>query len=129
MRWQASYEAIYGYVPNSKVTDHNAIDLDQAAIEEQLAETTPDYTTAKAIYLSGGHSKSYAEFTFAGTTPAFTTAAKCAGTAADGTALTGMSLKSDVSAGTGKVFQCVYPTSTVQATYQNCAGPTNTTPS
>ena len=33
---QGSYESIAGYKPMSKVTDHSAIDLDQAAMEFAL---------------------------------------------------------------------------------------------
>ncbi|KAL7534104.1 hypothetical protein ACHAWF_004720 [Thalassiosira exigua] len=45
----------------SRVTDHCAIDLDQRAIESQLALQTPEsFLTAQRIYLEGGHSKSYA---------------------------------------------------------------------
>jgi hypothetical protein len=43
------------------VTDHAAIDLDQKAIEEQLAlHTSQAFGLAKSIYNEGGHSKSYA---------------------------------------------------------------------
>ncbi len=44
------------------MTDHCAIDLDQAAIEAQLAIGTPEsFANARRIYEEGGHSKSYAE--------------------------------------------------------------------
>ena len=36
---QSSYERIYGYLPYSQVTDHNAIDLDQARSREGLTAT------------------------------------------------------------------------------------------
>ena len=50
------------------MTDHCAIDLDQAAIETQLALRTPEsFIAAKKIYNDGGNSKSYAEVTL--TTP------------------------------------------------------------
>lgn len=60
----ASYERIGGYEPASQVTDHNAIDLDQAAMEEQLAlGTAESYTNALKIYSDGAFSKSVAEVT------------------------------------------------------------------
>jgi len=57
-----SFEPIgLNYEPGSQVTDHNAIDLDQAALERQLALATDEsFAAAKAIYQEGGHSKSYA---------------------------------------------------------------------
>jgi len=58
---ELSAEKIAGYEPQSQVTDHNAIDKDQAAMQTALAKATPDYATAKAIYEQGGNSKSYAE--------------------------------------------------------------------
>ena len=58
---QASYEKIYNYLPGSQVTDHNALDLDQKALEADLAESNVDYTNAKAVYQNGGHSKAYAQ--------------------------------------------------------------------
>jgi hypothetical protein len=66
----ASWEAIAGYAPGSLVTSHNAIDLDQKAIENALSESTIDYTAVSNLYQSGGNSKPYAEFTV----PALTSA-------------------------------------------------------
>ena len=49
---------------SSKVTDECAIDLDQAAMEEQLSLMTPEsFEKARSIYRDGGHSKSYAKIT------------------------------------------------------------------
>jgi len=59
----ASYEKIgpLVYEPRSLVTDHNAIDLDQEAIQIELAKLTGDgFQNAKEIYQEGGYSKSYA---------------------------------------------------------------------
>ena len=119
---QASYEVIFNYVPNSKVTDHNAIDLDQEAMETELGKRTDaGMLVAKAIYEQGGHSKAYAEIT--GATAAAAAyhkgIGKCVATLADGTASGDMSLKSDVAVG-ATTYQCLYPTTTVQATYQSC---------
>jgi len=61
---ELSLEKIAGYAPNSKVTDHNALDLDQAAMETYLKEgggTDSGYAKAKKIYTEGGHSKSVAD--------------------------------------------------------------------
>ena len=117
---QSSYERIYGYLPYSQVTDHNAIDLDQWAMEVQLNGHMPTgMTNAKAIYMQGGNSKVYAEFT--GTSAAsYTRAGRCAATLNDGTASGPMSLKSAVTSGAGATFKCLYPTTAVQATYQAC---------
>jgi hypothetical protein len=45
------------------VTDHNAIDLDQAAIEDALGKVPVDYAAAKAVYIEGGNSRSYSVLT------------------------------------------------------------------
>ncbi|KAL7545242.1 hypothetical protein ACHAWF_008593 [Thalassiosira exigua] len=51
-----------------QVTDHCAIDLDQRAIEVQLAVGTDEsFSVARKIYEEGGHSKSYAQISL--TTP------------------------------------------------------------
>ena len=48
----------------TQVTDHCAIDLDQAAIEQELAkQTDSSFDSAKKIYQEGGSSKSYAQIT------------------------------------------------------------------
>ena len=47
-----SYEKIAGYQPKSQITDHAAIDLDQAAIETLLADgTDQSFAGAQSIYL------------------------------------------------------------------------------
>eukprot|EP00588_Corethron_pennatum_P010900 CAMPEP_0194267502 /NCGR_PEP_ID=MMETSP0169-20130528/1986_1 /TAXON_ID=218684 /ORGANISM="Corethron pennatum, Strain L29A3" /LENGTH=235 /DNA_ID=CAMNT_0039008359 /DNA_START=42 /DNA_END=745 /DNA_ORIENTATION=- len=59
----ASFEKIgpLVYEPRSLVTDHNAIDLDQRAIEIEVAKLTSDgFQNAKEIYQEGGNSKSLA---------------------------------------------------------------------
>mmetsp|Transcript_3258 Transcript_3258/g.6012 ORF Transcript_3258/g.6012 Transcript_3258/m.6012 type:complete len:510 (-) Transcript_3258:112-1641(-) len=57
------------YDPASLVTDHAAIDQDQAAIENALTATaTPDYEAAKAIYIEGAYSKPYANLKLTSTT-------------------------------------------------------------
>jgi len=60
----ASREQIAGFEPLSQVTDHNAIDLDQEAMEQQLAFGNVDsYAAARRIYEEGAYSKSVAEVT------------------------------------------------------------------
>jgi len=67
VRRRLSYAQIAGYSPNSQVTDHCAIDLDQAAMEGYLAQSTNDaFTTARLIYSQGGNSESYAHITLGG---------------------------------------------------------------
>jgi hypothetical protein len=116
---QASFESIVGYAPGSKVTDHNALDMDQSKMQNHLGEDGI-YTTAKDIYTSGGHSKSYAEFTYSGTLAnAYASGKNCQMTLIGGGTATGK-LKDDVSAAANQVIKCIYPTSDVQATYQAC---------
>lgn len=53
-----------GYEPNSQVTDHAAIDLDQAAIEFELKKASDEgFANAMSIYKNGANSKSYARVT------------------------------------------------------------------
>jgi hypothetical protein len=66
---QASYDAIVGYMPNSGVTDHNAIDLDQLAFENVLDSSDRNFEQGYYIYSQGGNSRSQATFTWA--TPLF----------------------------------------------------------
>merc|ERR1719161_2767578 len=40
-------EVIAGYEPGSDVTQHNMIDLDQAAMEVELGKAVPDFVAAK----------------------------------------------------------------------------------
>ena len=50
----ASWANIAGYAPGTKVTSHNAIDLDQKAIELELEQATIDYNAVRNIYQQGG---------------------------------------------------------------------------
>lgn len=57
-----SEELFISYEPQTTVTDHAAIDLDQQAIESQLATGTEEgFAAALRIYQEGAFSKSYAE--------------------------------------------------------------------
>lgn len=51
---QASNIAIVGYDPDTNVADRAKIDLDQKAIEEDLA--IPNFSAAKSHYINGGNS-------------------------------------------------------------------------
>jgi len=56
-----AYETIAYYEPKSQVTDQNAIDLDQLAMEEQLSVGSEgSFEKAWNIYSRGGHSRSVA---------------------------------------------------------------------
>jgi hypothetical protein len=58
-----SYPLIAGYEPQNLVTDHNALDLDVAAMETQLKKGA--WSEAHHIYKDGAYSKMYADFEFA----------------------------------------------------------------
>lgn len=111
----ASWGMIAGYAPGSKVTSHNAIDLDQKALELALGQTPIDYTLVKNIYENGGNSKTYAEFTV----PALSAALSKSDTVVGATSgVTGKMYSSyPVGATTIKV---AYSTSDVQAYYVSC---------
>ena len=115
-----SFDRIAGYEPDSQVTDHNAIDLDQAAIMNQLdLGTEAAFDVAQEIYEKGGNSKSYAQLTL--TEPLTAPIAK-------GTIITG--LDSSDQAVTGKAYtdaavndsilEVQYKTLDNQMNYVNC---------
>jgi len=86
----ASQQRIAGYEPGSQVTDHNAIDLDQDALEKQLGFSTAEsFQIAQDIYEQGAHSKAYAEVTL--DTPL--TSAVSKGAAITGYSTTGSSIE------------------------------------
>ena len=115
-----SFDRIAGYEPDSQVTDHAAIDLDQAAIMNQLdLGTEAAFETAQEIYNKGGNSKSYAQLTL--DEPLTVAIAK-------GTIITG--IDSNGQAVTGKAYtdakvndqiiQVQYKTLDNQMNYVNC---------
>jgi len=56
-----SAEKILQYTPESVVTDHAAVDIDQKVMEEQLAlRTDNSFEKARGIYSEGAYSKAYA---------------------------------------------------------------------
>jgi len=122
----ASWSTIAGYAPGSKVTDHNALDLDQKALELVLSESPINYTRVENIYSQGGNSKSYAHFT---------------GLSSALTAGKGDKVVGGTSSVEGKMYSAAsgvtdikvaYTTSEVQSTYVSCkegallAAPTGT---
>eukprot|EP00966_Prymnesium_polylepis_P146083 3374299-Prymnesium_polylepis.1 len=80
-------------MPGSQVTDHNAIDLDQKAIEAALGETPVDWTTAENIYRNGGNSKSYTQFTVPSLTAAISKGTTITGFTSGGTSGTAVAGK------------------------------------
>eukprot|EP00965_Chrysotila_dentata_P207958 6184425-Pleurochrysis_carterae.AAC.1 len=63
---QEASSALAGYLPQSPVTDHSTIDLDQAAFEAALPDQAQTaFDAAVSIYTLGGNSKSYAVLTLA----------------------------------------------------------------
>jgi len=115
-----SFEKIAGYYPGSQVTDHCAIDRDQAAIEVELAKKTNDsFQAAQQIYNQGGNSKSYATVTLsaplAAQVPRFDI---ILGKSEDDREVGGKALFSFQPGETELRIQ--YATTDVQASYVNC---------
>lgn len=120
LRRKLSYEKVAGYNPGSQVTDHCAIDLDQQAIEAQLALKTPEaFENAQRIYKEGGNSKSYAQVTL--TTPL--TAALQKGDSVMGRNTQGNEVAGkaygDYDAGVS-VIKVQYTTTDIQESYVEC---------
>jgi len=121
----ASYVDIAGYSPASKVTSHNAIDLDQWAIQIELGETSINYNKVQEIYENGGNSKTYAEFPVASVSSALSKGDAVVGTGVNGnSALSGKMYSNIAATSTFQVstIKVSYPTSDNQATYVNCKG-------
>lgn len=107
--------SIAGYVPSSKVTDHNAIDLDQKYLELQLAKGS--FAKAQAIYEEGGNSKSFAEITpSTSLTTIITKGSVVRGTAVDGSVVTGTVYKDS----TLETIKVQYDTSDDQTNWVKC---------
>jgi len=124
----ASYEMIANYEPQSQVTDHNAIDLDQEAMENQLALANEEaYANALAIYSEGAHSKSTAKVTLASPLAnAGTKGTKVTGRNADENQVVGK-LYEDVASGATEVL-IQYQTSDIQKSYVGCQVGASQTP-
>jgi len=116
----ASRDQIAGFEPLSQVTDHNAIDLDQEAMEQQLALGNVDsYAAARRIYEEGAYSKSVAEITLA--TPLPNNVEKGTiifGNGADGNQVAGKAYEDNAAGATRLIVQ--YQTSDSQKNYVNC---------
>jgi len=113
----ASYSKIAGYAPGSKVTSHNAIDLDQAALENVLGVSPIDYGLVKKIYEQGGNSKPYAEFVV----PKLTQALKKGDQVVGATSGASGMVYSDTAQDATKL-KVAYSTSDTQETYVSCKG-------
>mmetsp|Transcript_19255 Transcript_19255/g.43846 ORF Transcript_19255/g.43846 Transcript_19255/m.43846 type:complete len:159 (-) Transcript_19255:3-479(-) len=78
------------YNPASSVTDHAAIDRDQAEIEKELTSTAvPDYAAARAIYVQGAYSKPYAFLNLSSGAPNVSKGAAVVGTSVGGKLIEG----------------------------------------
>jgi len=111
---------IAGYNPDSKVTDHNALDMDQYYMEIELAkETSTGQTNAENIYKKGGNSKSYAVITLTTSLSiGIDSGTAVKGTAENGDAVEG-ELYKDAIAGR-KIVKIRYNISAVQKTHVMC---------
>jgi len=115
-----SYESIAGYEPQSQVTDHNAIDLDQDAMQTQLALGNDDgFAAALRIYTEGAHSKSVAVVTLSA--PLAIDVAKGTsfmGVDADGNQVAGKAYENNAAGATEVKVQ--YKTTDSQKDYVGC---------
>jgi len=123
-----SYELIAGYEPLSQVTDHNAIDLDQEAMEIQLAlANDQSYAAAKAIYEEGAFSKNVASVTLSSALPANAEKGTAiSGVDADGNVVSGKAYEDNVAGANTILVQ--YQTSDSQANYVGCQVGANPNP-
>merc|ERR1719486_718081 len=114
------YDQIAGYEPGSQVTDHAAIDQDQAAMESFMGETKTDddFAKAKKIYQEGGFSKSYAELTVPATPRDIKKGAPMYATSLTGGAVAGKAYE-DFDAGSTTI-KFHYKTGDSQDTYSTC---------
>jgi len=123
-----SLEQIAGYEPLSSVTDHNAIDLDQEAMEVQLSLGNEDaYAQALRIYTEGAYSKSVAEVTLNEPLPVDVEKGTIIfGVGADGNQVAGKAYEDNAAGATSLIIQ--YRTSDSQKDYVNCQVGASTTP-
>ncbi|GKY92512.1 hypothetical protein MPSEU_000221500 [Mayamaea pseudoterrestris] len=87
---QLSYAKIAGYEPETVVTDHNALDLDQQEIETHLGLETPDFTAAYSVYSEGFASKSTATITVTALESVIPAGTRVTGKANDGSNTSGV---------------------------------------
>lgn len=123
-----SKDLIAGYEPLSQVTDHNAIDLDQEAIEMQLALATDDsFAAALRIYSEGAFSKQVAQVSL--TAPLSIDVEKgtaIMGVGADGNQIAGKAYEDNAAGASSIMIQ--YQTSDSQKNYVGCQVGASTTP-
>ena len=98
-----SYDKIAGYAPGSQVTDHNAVDLDQAVMESYLG--AGDFVKAKDVYEKGGNSKSYALLTVPATAKNIKKGAAMTATDQSGNSVSGKSYDDYAAGSTSIRFQ------------------------
>lgn len=115
-----SEELFISYEPQTTVTDHAAIDLDQQAIEAQLAAGTDEgMANAMKIYSEGAFSKSYAEVTLdAALASSLPKGAEVQGTNTNGDEIRGATLD-EADAG-DKIIRVQYSVTGVQESYVGC---------
>lgn len=115
-----AYELIAGYEPQSQVTDHNAIDLDQEEMEEQLdLDNDEGFENALAIYSEGAHSKSVATVTLdAPLGSDIEKGTEITGTGVDGSMVVGKAYGDTASGATEVLIK--YLTSDIQSMYVGC---------
>jgi len=125
---QLSREQIAGYEPLSAVTDHNAIDLDQEAMEQQLSLANADaYSQALRIYSEGAYSKSVAEVTLTAPLPIdVEKGTTIMGIGADGNQVAGKAYEDNAAGATSIIIQ--YRTSDSQKNYVTCQVGASTSP-
>jgi len=111
----ASWATIAGYAPGSKVTDHNALDLDQKAIELLFKESAINYGQVSDIYSQGGNSKAYARFTVNPLTASLSKGDRVIG----GTSFVEGKVYADYSAGDTEI-KVSYKVSDNQQSYVSC---------
>ena len=87
----AMAQLLAGYSAATDVTDHADIDLDQKAIQDLMSGG--DFVGAKAVYNSGGHSKSFASVTTQPLTAFIAKGTKLEGTDRGGAKLNGVALE------------------------------------
>jgi len=123
-----SYETIAGYEPQSQVTDHNAIDLDQEAMEEQLALATEEsFVTALKLYTEGAYSKSVAQVTLSSAlSSSIEKGAPITGLNAAGVQVVGKAYEDNVAGATTIMVQ--YKTTDSQKKYVGCQVGASTSP-
>ena len=115
-----SEELFLSYEPQTTVTDHAAIDLDQKLIEEQLAmETDQARVIAMKVYTEGAFSKSYAEIQLTQPLPVDVgKGVEVFGQAADGKIVQGKTAAA-FRAG-DSIFQVQYHAGSIQTTWTDC---------